>query len=42
MLSDLFLDEPAPRLLVRGKGSPERSMLIDGGPFAIRRSDALG
>lgn len=28
LLSDLFLDEPAPRLLVRGKGGRERSVYL--------------
>jgi integrase/recombinase XerD len=29
-LSDLFLDEPSPRLLVNGKGSRERSVFLSG------------
>ena len=30
LLSDLFLDEPAPRLVVHGKGSRERSVYLSG------------
>ncbi len=38
LLSDLFLDEPAPRLVVHGKGSRERSVYLSSqAEWALRR-----